>query len=565
VEALGWPTYLKRASLSRRIRFWVERAARANRRIGSRSGIVQLHKIIHRFLRSEAPAVVSEAGIGERHPPKNGASTDSALNQRVNGAARWRDRRVYWEALFERPDPWNYSSDYEQLKYERTLSLVPNKPVARALEVACAEGHFTMRLANRTNRLLAVDISNHALERARARCAGRANIEFQQLDLVCDPFPGTFDLIVCSEVLYYLTDVEQLSAIGIKLRNALTQKGHLLSAHAFVLKDDLGHTGFDWPNSFGAAVISRALAEASGLSLERSLVTELYRVDLFRRIDDGDKREIPTVEFVPLGSVLEPDVARMVVWGGAKARRADVLRTERRKRVPVLMYHRIAETGPRELSRYRVSPAHFAAQMQLLRRLGYHSVTSSDIREHFRSKRPFAGRPIMITFDDGYMDFRDIAWPILRACDFSAEVFVPTDMVGGQAFWDAEYGPLSRLMSWADLLALRREGVRFGSHLASHSPADGLSSVELAAEAANSRALLEQRLGDPVYSAAAPFGILDERLRRVLAICGYQVAFSTRPGVVQLEHNLLQLPRIGVQDEWDDEAFLKHIDFQWSG
>jgi len=87
-----------------------------------------------------------------------------------------------------------------------------------------------------------------------------------------------------------------------------------------------------------------------------------------------------------------------------------------------------------------------------------------DVEQHFRSRRPFAGRPVMITFDDGYVDLGETAWPILRAHDFSAEVFVPTDMVGAEAAWDRLYGAPGQLMSWTDIVALRREGARFGSY-----------------------------------------------------------------------------------------------------
>lgn len=471
-------------------------------------------------------------------------------------------RQAYWEALFESPDPWNYGSCYEQLKYKRTLALLPDEPIGRALELACAEGYFTEHLADRTDRLVAADISTRALERARARCAGRANIEFQPLDLVSDALPGTFDLIVCSEVLYYLADVEQLREVGTKLRDALLPRGCLLSAHSFVLKDDLGRTGFDWENSFGAAVISRVFSELPGLILERSLVTELYRIDRFRRVEKGEGVEEAAIEFVPLGSSLDREVERFVVWGGAEARRIEVQRSERTERLPVLMYHRVAETGPSELAPYRVSRASFIAQMRLLRRRGYHSVTSRDVEEHLRSRRPFAGRPVMIAFDDGYMDFREIAWPILQACDFSAEVFIPTDMVGGQADCDAVYGSPGQLMTWADILALRREGVRFGSHLASHTCADGLSSWEFTMAAACSRAVLEARLGEPVHSVVAPFSILDGRLRRLLASCGYKVGFSTRAGSARLDDDPLNLPRIAVCGDWDEETFIKHLDFE---
>ena len=76
-----------------------------------------------------------------------------------------------FEKLFQdRTDPWNYTSSYEQTKYEQTLALLPTG-VDSALEIGCAEGHFTIQLAPRVKNLIACDISETALQRAAPRCA----------------------------------------------------------------------------------------------------------------------------------------------------------------------------------------------------------------------------------------------------------------------------------------------------------------------------------------------------------------------------------------------------------
>jgi glycosyltransferase involved in cell wall biosynthesis len=113
----------------------------------------------------------------------------------------------WWERLFALPDPWSYDSDYEVVKYEQTLELLPDEVVTDALEIGCAEGHFTIRLAPRVGRLTAVDISDRALARAQVRCQGHDNVAFQRVDLNTDDLPGPFDLIVCSEVLYFVQDL----------------------------------------------------------------------------------------------------------------------------------------------------------------------------------------------------------------------------------------------------------------------------------------------------------------------------------------------------------------------
>ena len=217
-------------------------------------------------------------------------------------------------------------------------------------------------LAPRVGHLIAADISETALQRARQRCHAHGNIDWRRLDLFDDALPDGLDLIVCSEVLYDLADRDALVRVAKRLSAALAPGGYLLSAHAFVLKDEPGHTGYDWDAAFGAKVITEILTITPGLALERSLQNELYRVDLFRRRDAHEQALAPRIEQTELGPRPEPDFARHVVWGGAVAQRAGVGRSERSDRLPILLYHRIAEDGPADLARYRQAPAAFASR-----------------------------------------------------------------------------------------------------------------------------------------------------------------------------------------------------------
>jgi peptidoglycan/xylan/chitin deacetylase (PgdA/CDA1 family) len=463
-------------------------------------------------------------------------------------------RRSYWEATFATVDPWNYGSDYEQIKYERTLAFVP-PGIERALELACAEGHFTLRLAGRVRHLTATDISQTALARAQARCASIANIVFRKLDFIADTLPTGFDLIVCSEALYYLEDRDQLAALCGRLAAAVVPGGRLLCAHAFVLKDDLSRTAFDWDNQYGAAVITEIMARTPGLALEARCESDLYRIDLFRHLDQNQARPLPRIEYVPIGSALQPEVARQIVWGGAEIRRADVYRSERTERVPVLMYHRVAEDGPPALARYRTHPDIFQAQMRWLRTHGYHAISPAELTQGLFRREPFPGRPVVITFDDGTNDFFGTAWPILRECDLSAEVFIVTDLVGCEASWDAEYGQAAPLMDVRMIEELARAGVQFGSHLATHRPADGLASAELVAELARSRSMLEIVTRRPVTALAAPHGICDDRLISLAQQCGYEAIFTANNGFAQLGSNPFFLPRIEVRGDWNLDGF----------
>ncbi|MET0660064.1 MAG: trifunctional glycosyltransferase/class I SAM-dependent methyltransferase/polysaccharide deacetylase [Steroidobacteraceae bacterium] len=468
------------------------------------------------------------------------------------------DRKEYWEHIFAKADPWNYGSKYEQLKYERTLGLLGDEPVGTGLEIACAEGRFTSLLASRVRTLRAVDISATALERARYRCKEFDNITFGEFDLIADQIQGSVDLIVCSEVLYFVP-VDELAEVAAKYCAALAPRGRLVMAHASCIGDDPERTGFDWGHDFGARTICETFCTTPGLALERSIVTELYRIDLFRKVAAADPHPLTITQTLSLDTELDLDVERYVVWGGAVQRRAEVAR-EVTNTLPVLCYHRISNEGSAELAPYRVSPEMFEQQLKLLRRHGWHAVTMEEFQAHMRYNAPLRGRPVLITFDDGYTDFADHAWPILLRNDFpAAEVFIVSDKVGQCADWDAKYGEPAPLMSWEQLARLKSEGVSFGSHLATHRPADALSSEELLREAARSKAVLEARLGAEVLAVATPFGLLDSRITHIYSSCGYRLAFSTEPRFADVRRNALGIPRIEVDGHWDLDAFARAV------
>jgi peptidoglycan/xylan/chitin deacetylase (PgdA/CDA1 family) len=472
-------------------------------------------------------------------------------------------RRAYWETFFEQEDPWGYESPYEHEKYAVQLELLPAAPIVRALEVACAEGHFTRSLAPRVQHLLATDVSATALGRAAARCSGAGNVEFRQLDLVADPIPGPMDLIVCSEVLYYLCDEGELRRVIDKLVAALAPGGLLISAHALLLCDDPTQTGFDWDEPFGMKTISRFLAQTPGLALQHSVRMPLYRVERYVRTDPPQApRAEPRIEHRAIVAPIEPQVARSIVYGGAAALRSDLARSVRSTQMPVLAYHRVSalNSGPAALSRYRVDPTEFERQMGWLRRHGYHAIVSDELGWFLEQRQPFVGRPVMITFDDGYQDFADAAWPALQRHDLRAEVFVVSDLVGKAATWDRHYGDPAPLMDEHTIAALAREGVRFGSHLASHRGATGLATETLAAELLRSRHAIESWTGRAPHAVAAPYGETDERFERLATECGYRIALSTQEGAAALSSPPMRIPRIEVRGDMDIDAFARLLE-----
>ena len=139
---------------------------------------------------------------------------------------------AYFEQLYrDEPDPWAFdTSPYEAAKYEATLSALPRAHYGRAFEVGCANGALTARLADRCGTLLAVDVAEAALERARARCAALGHVRIERME-VPDEWPAEpFDLILVSEVGYYLSlpDLDRLAA---RCAASVVPGGHLTLVH----------------------------------------------------------------------------------------------------------------------------------------------------------------------------------------------------------------------------------------------------------------------------------------------------------------------------------------------
>jgi trans-aconitate methyltransferase len=109
----------------------------------------------------------------------------------------------YFDDLYAAdPDPWAFAtSPYEDAKYTATIEALKENAYGRALEIGCSIGVLTERLAPHVDDLLAVDVSQTALQQARERVPGAT---FERRELPEQFPPGRFDLIVCSEVLYYL-------------------------------------------------------------------------------------------------------------------------------------------------------------------------------------------------------------------------------------------------------------------------------------------------------------------------------------------------------------------------
>ena len=128
-------------------------------------------------------------------------------------------------------DPWEFeTSDYERAKYVATLDALPRARYPSALEVGCSIGVLTEALAKRCEALVSLDLAERALARARDRCRDLSHVRFE-LAQVPGQWPyGTFDLILLSEVVYYL-DADDVTHLVDRVRGCLRPGGDVVLVH----------------------------------------------------------------------------------------------------------------------------------------------------------------------------------------------------------------------------------------------------------------------------------------------------------------------------------------------
>ncbi len=179
---------------------------------------------------------------------------------------------AYFEALYAAdPDPWRFAtSDYERQKYAATLDALPPGRFARALEVGCSIGILTRQLARRCDALLSIDVAAAALAQARTNCPD-ANVAFEQRRIPAEWPDGDFDLIVFSEVLYYL-DRADLASVAARTVACLPPSGVVLMVH-FLGLTNYPLSGDDAANSF---------ITATGFNPALQRREPGYRLDLLR-------------------------------------------------------------------------------------------------------------------------------------------------------------------------------------------------------------------------------------------------------------------------------------------
>jgi 2-polyprenyl-3-methyl-5-hydroxy-6-metoxy-1,4-benzoquinol methylase len=173
------------------------------------------------------------------------------------------------------PDPWGHATRaYERAKFARTIAALDGRRFRQAVEIGCGIGVLTELLARRCEALLGIDCVASAVASARLRLAGQSHVRLG-VGVAPDDLPHLSpDLIVLSEVLYFMTRAEII-------RLAAWCDAHAAPAARIVIVSWNGPTGEALSGPASAALLCRSLVGWS----HRSLDGDGYRIDRLDRLD----------------------------------------------------------------------------------------------------------------------------------------------------------------------------------------------------------------------------------------------------------------------------------------
>jgi peptidoglycan/xylan/chitin deacetylase (PgdA/CDA1 family) len=182
-------------------------------------------------------------------------------------------------------------------------------------------------------------------------------------------------------------------------------------------------------------------------------------------------------------------------------------------RLPVLMYHSIADNVVEKGHPYfwvNTRPAIFREHIQFLQDHNY-QVVDIDTAFHRSDQRVISRKCVVITFDDGFHDFYENAFPVLNDFGYSATMFLPTSYIESSF-------KLRRCMTWDEIRELYRYGIKFGSHTATHPQLHNLSVAEIDNELRQSKEIIEDNISDQINSFCYPYAFpeQDNKFKKIM-------------------------------------------------
>ena len=231
--------------------------------------------------------------------------------------------------------------------------------------------------------------------------------------------------------------------------------------------------------------------------------------------------------------------------------------TLRRIRVPILMYHYVDSLPPNAdplRIGLTVRPETLKAQLAWLRDAGYNTISFDQLHAALTIGAMLPPNPLILSFDDGYSGHSTTVLPLLLEAGYTATFFVISER--------AENGDPNHL-SRGQVAAMAAAGMHIGSHSRSHRELIGRDRDLLVFELLGSRESLQAFTGEAPRALAWPFGSYDALALQIAEEAGYQMAVSTRAGMLHSSSERLELARVRVNRDLSLAAFAALLRGDW--
>ncbi|SUY47972.1 polysaccharide deacetylase family protein [Clostridium putrefaciens] len=214
--------------------------------------------------------------------------------------------------------------------------------------------------------------------------------------------------------------------------------------------------------------------------------------------------------------------------------------------VPILYYHSVEKSEDNEL---RISPKKFRGQLKYLKDNNYVSLTLQELQSYITQNKPIPKNSVVITFDDGYKDNYDNAYPILKEFGYTATIFV----ISGLIDKDPNY------LNSDHIKEMSKNGVEIGSHSINHDNLLEISKEDKIETITKSKQDLEKLIEKPVISIAYPFGKFNDDIVNITKDAGYTLGFTIDKGWGNGKEDPLKLSRVYISAFITDESFKERI------
>lgn len=176
------------------------------------------------------------------------------------------------------------------------------------------------------------------------------------------------------------------------------------------------------------------------------------------------------------------------------------------------------------------TPTRFAATIDRLRERGYTFIDEAQYLAALDAPPEDRSKQVFLTFDDGYTEVHDIAWPMLQERGIPFHVFLVSDYAGRTNDWDLSLGrPPFRHMDWGMVREMSAGGVTFGSHTGTHADLTRVTREHALADLVRSKRVIEEITGRPARTFSYPFGRYNDVAQDAARAAGFEAAFSLYP------------------------------------